>query len=158
MAQGMTLRDETSPNAASPRGEPLYTRDILRLAASIPDQAGFNELEGATEGRSPTCGSRMRVAVELDEQGRVASLRQAIEACAFGQASAALMAAHALDRTAPELEAAIAGIEAWLSGDDQAAPGWPGLEMLAPARSRRGRHGAILLPFRTLLAAIEDRR
>ena len=36
-------------------------RDILRLAASIPlSRAGSSELEGATERRSPTCGSRMR--------------------------------------------------------------------------------------------------
>ena len=28
-------------------------------------------------------------------------------------------------------------------------------EALAPARTRKGRHGAILLPFRTLVAAIE---
>jgi hypothetical protein len=27
---------------------------------------------------------------------------------------------------------------------------------LAPALGRKGRHGAILLPFRTLLAAIEE--
>jgi hypothetical protein len=30
--------------------------------------------------------------------------------------------------------------------------------VLAPALQRKGRHGAILLPFRTLLAAIEEVR
>ena len=35
---------------------------------------------------------------------------------------------------------------------------WPGLDALAPARSRKSRHGAILLPFRALLAAIEAAR
>ena len=46
-------------------------------------------------------------------------------------------------------------VEAWLAGGDLPTA-WPGLEALAPARSRKGRHGAILLPFRTLLAAIEE--
>ena len=46
--------------------EPPYTREILRLAASIPYLEPFDELEGATELRSKTCGSRMRVAVELE--------------------------------------------------------------------------------------------
>ena len=46
--------------------EPPYTREILRLAASIPYLEPFEELEGATELRSKTCGSRMRMAVELD--------------------------------------------------------------------------------------------
>ena len=42
------------------------------------------------------------------------------------------------------------------SSDD---PGdWPGIAALAPARSRKSRHGAILLPFRALLAAMEAAR
>jgi len=134
---------------------PLYTRDILRLAASIPSLVRFEELEGAVEGRSPTCGSRMRVAVALDGDGRVAGLRQAVEACAFGQAAAALMGGHAQGLGRDEVRSAVRGIEAWLGGSDEAVGSWPGLELLAPARSRTGRHGAILLPFRTLLAAME---
>ena len=35
---------------------------------------------------------------------------------------------------------------------------WPGVQALAPARARKGRHGAILLPFRALLAALESAR
>ena len=135
---------------------PLYTRDILRLAASIPHLGRFEELEGSAERRSPTCGSRMRVAVELDEERRVTGLKQAVEACAFGQASAALMGVAAKGRNATEIRAALAGVDAWLNGDDRAVTSWPGLDVLAPARSRKGRHGAILLPFRTLLAAIEE--
>ena len=55
--------------------------------------------------------------------------------------------------------AAIEAIENWLRHRVQASPlpaPWPGLETLEPARPRTGRHGAILLPFRALLAAIED--
>ena len=37
--------------------EPPYTREILRLAASIPYLESSEELAGATEGRSKTCGS-----------------------------------------------------------------------------------------------------
>ncbi len=144
MAQGMT--------------EPLYTREILRLAASIPYLEPFEELEGATELRSPTCGSRMRMAVELDWADRVVRIRQAVEACAFGQATAALMGGHAMGRNAEEVSAALAELEAWLAGKGDVPAAWPGLEALAPARSRKGRHGAILLPFRTLLAAIEQAR
>ena len=65
------------------------------------------------------------------------------------------MGAEALDKNREEVVDAIGGISAWLSGDDGAVTSWPGLTVLDPARSRRGRHGAILLPFRALLAAIE---
>lgn len=138
--------------------EPPYTREILRLAASIPYLEPFEELEGATEGRSKTCGSRMRVAVELDWADRIVRLRQAVEACAYGQATAALMGGHAMGRNAEEVGATLAELEGWLAGAGEVPTAWPGLEVLAPALSRKGRHGAILLPFRTLLAAIEDAR
>ncbi|MEO6113198.1 MAG: iron-sulfur cluster assembly scaffold protein [Sphingomicrobium sp.] len=133
---------------------PLYTRDVLRLAASIPHLVRFEEVGEQDEMRSTTCGARVRVSVVMDGE-RVASLVQAVEACAFGQAAAGLMGADALDKSREEVVDAIGGISAWLAGDDGAVTSWPGLAVLDPARARRGRHGAILLPFRALLAAIE---
>lgn len=138
--------------------EPPYTREILRLAASIPYLEPFEELAGATELRSKTCGSRMRMAVELDWADRVVRIRQAVEACAYGQASAALLGGHAMGRSAEEVGTALAELEAWLAGTGELPGSWPGLEVLAPALSRKGRHGAILLPFQALLAAIEEAR
>ncbi len=56
----------------------------------------------------------------------------------------------------------LADLYPWPFGpDDLGVPGivpgtvpWPDLAMLDPARARRGRHGAILLPFRALVQAI----
>lgn len=135
--------------------EPLYTRDILRLAASIPGIVPFAELPDAVEVRSPTCGSRIAMAVETDADGRVTALRQAVEACAFGQAAAALVGQHAAGRSLKDAQAAVAAVAAWLAGAD--GEPWPGMAALEPARSRIGRHGAILLPFRALVAALEAR-
>lgn len=136
------------------KGEP-YTREILRLAASIPHLEPLETLAGAMESRSPTCGSRMRIAVELDWADRVVRLRQAVEACAYGQASAALMGGHAMGRSSEEVARAVEELESWLAGKGDVPASWPGLEALAPALTRKGRHGAILLPFRALAAAIE---
>ena len=136
--------------------EPLYTRDILRLAAEIPHPGLLDPVDGRAELRSPTCGSRVRVGVRLDGQGRVAALGQVVEACAFGQASAALMGAHAIGRSRDEVAVAVAELTHWLAGESDHPGSWPGLPTLAPARDKRGRHGAILLPFRALLAAIDD--
>lgn len=138
--------------------EPPYTREILRLAASIPYLEPFAEVDDGTELRSPTCGSRMRVAVELDWAGRIKRLRQAVEACAYGQATAALMGAHAMGRNEEEVRVALAELESWLAGKGEMPTSWPGFAALEPALSRKGRHGAILLPFRALLAAIEEQR
>jgi len=136
---------------------PLYTREILRLAASLGEPGGLDRVDGEADRRSPTCGIQISVAVMLEE-GKVAALSQRVEACAFGQAAAALMVVAAPGMTVDEVRAALAGIERWLNGDDEAVTAWSGLAVLGPARSRKGRHGAILLPFQALLGAIEAAR
>lgn len=135
---------------------PLYTIEILRLAASLPEPRALERVDGSASQRSPTCGSTIATQVQLDAEGRVQRLSQTVHACAFGQASAALLGAHATARSRDEIGAAAEELAAWLSGQRSSPPAWPGMDALEPARSRRGRHGAILLPFRALLAALED--
>ena len=133
---------------------PLYTTEILRLAASLPDPHALERVDGSAEQRSPTCGSTLRLQVQLDAAGRVEAVSQEVHACAFGQASASLLAAGAAGRSRDEVEAAVTDLSDWLSGTRTDPGTWPGLAALAPARSRRSRHGAILLPFRALLTAM----
>jgi NifU-like protein involved in Fe-S cluster formation len=137
---------------------PLYTTEILRLAASLKELHPLEREDGTAELRSPTCGSTINLAVQLDSEGRVEALSQQVHACAFGQASAALMEHGAAGRSYSELSEALVAFSAWLAGEREDAGDWPGLAALAPARSRKSRHGAILLPFRALIAAIESKR
>lgn len=135
---------------------PLYTVEILRLAASIPEPAALERVNGSAEMRAPTCGSIVATEVQLGSDGRVERLNQKVEACAFGQASAAVVASGAIGRNGEEVASALEAVGSWLSGSAPAPEDWPGFAALDPARSRTGRHGAILLPLRALLAAIED--
>lgn len=125
----------------------LYTRDILRLAASIPHQRRLESPQMSVEKSSPICGSRVVVDVSLDGEGRVAELGQEVRACALGQASAALMGAHAIGRTSAELAAARDALAAFLAGGRDDPGAWPGLEALAAARPFTARHPSILLAF-----------
>ena len=136
---------------------PLYTTEILRLAASLPAPRELERVDGSAEQRSPTCGSTVRLSVQVDEDGRVAAVSQEVHACAFGQASASLLEAAAPGRSSSDVARAVEYLESWLSGARDDPGEWPGLAALAPARSRRSRHGAILLPFRALLAAMSGR-
>jgi len=133
---------------------PLYTTEILRLAASLTEPHPLESEDGRAEVRSPTCGSRIETMVQLDDGGCVAAVSQRVHACAFGQAASALLEQGAVGRRQDEVAAAMTQLTAWLEGAD-ATPHWPGIAALAPARSRKGRHGAILLPFRALLSAME---
>lgn len=134
---------------------PLYTTEILRLAASLREPHVLEREDGRAELRSPTCGSRISLVVQLDGERRVERLSMDVHACAFGQASAALLERHGLGRSHDEVSAALVELSRWLA-DEQDEPGfWPEMMVLEPVRGRRSRHGAILLPFRTLLAAMD---
>ncbi len=134
---------------------PLYTTEILRLAASLQEMRELEHEDGRAELRSPTCGSRIIMTVELDEERRIRMISQKVNACAFGQASAALVQQHAVGRAHDEVANALVAISRWLAQEQDDAGDWPGFAALEPARPRKSRHGAILLPFRALLAAIE---
>jgi NifU-like protein involved in Fe-S cluster formation len=133
--------------------EPLYTRDILRLAASIPHLGRLSEPEASVAKRAPVCGSQITMDLVLDGAGRVAALGQEVKACAFGQASAALLGAHILGRSPEELAEARDALAAWLDGTRNDPGIWPGLDILASARRLSARHGAILLPFQAAAEA-----
>ena len=137
---------------------PLYTTEILRLAASLPEPRKLERIDGSSEQRSPTCGSTIQLQVQLGEDGRIVGISQKVHACAFGQASASLLAAGAVGRREDDVNLAVLELESWLSGTREDSGEWPGLEALAPARSRRSRHGASLVPFKALLAALKSER
>jgi len=126
---------------------PLYNTEILRLAASIPFHERLAAPMASVEKRSPVCGSRVTVDVEVDADGRVSALGLLVRACALGQASSALMAMHAIGRSPEELAQARDALARWLAGESDAPPQWPGLEIFGPARAHRGRHPSIRLAF-----------
>lgn len=125
---------------------PLYNARILRLAASIPHHVRLAAPMASVEKRSPVCGSRVTVDVATDDAGRVADLGLEVRACALGQASAALMAEHAIGKSADELAAVRDALAYWLAGGG-GPPDWPGLDVFTPARPHSARHASIRLAF-----------
>jgi NifU-like protein involved in Fe-S cluster formation len=133
---------------------PLYNQEILALAASIPHHARLTDPHGTSEKRSPVCGSRVTVDVDLGPDGRVAAVGLLVRACALGQASSSLLAAEVLGRTPAELTAARDALTAWLAGGGE-APAWPGLDLFTPALDYTARHPSIRLAFEAAAEAAE---
>ena len=133
----------------------LYNRDILRLAASIPHSGPLADAQGVAEKRSAVCGSRVRVTVRVDGEGRIAALGQEVKACALGQASAALMGGHALGCTSEELARTQSALADWLAGRRGDPGDWPGLSVFEHARAHTARHGSILLAFEAAAEAAQ---
>ncbi|MBO9711589.1 iron-sulfur cluster assembly scaffold protein [Sphingomonas sp.] len=134
---------------------PLYNTEILRLAASIPFHDRIDAPMASVEKRSPVCGSRVTVDVDVDGEGRVSGVGMLVRACALGQASAALMAADATGKTAAEIAAARDQLAAWLAEERADPPEWPGLDIFAPAIPHRARHASIRLAFEAAAEATE---
>ena len=95
---------------------PLYTVEILRLAATLPEPRSLDRIDGSSSQRSPTCGSTVATDVKLVD-GRIEALSQTVSACAFGQASATLVARQAAGRDREGVAQALADLSAWLSGE-----------------------------------------
>ncbi|MEH6789156.1 iron-sulfur cluster assembly scaffold protein [Parasphingorhabdus sp.] len=136
--------------------EPLYTRDILRLAVSIPHQQRLSDPDGTADLRSRTCGSSVSADVTVDESGVLQSLGFAINACALGQASAAILGAQAIGKSSGEIEQTRSGLLAFLEGSAETPGDWPDMDKLSAARDHKGRHPAILLPYDAVIAAFAD--
>jgi NifU-like protein involved in Fe-S cluster formation len=128
-----------------------YTIDILRLAASLPVRDELEGADGTGEARSPACGSTLRTMVRMDG-GRIGAIVQKVTACAYGQASAALVQGWAPGRLRAEVIVMRAAVKAWLDGRGEVPQGFT---VLGPVQGRAGRHGAVLLPFDALLKALE---
>ena len=81
----------------------LYSQRILALAADIPLTDRLDSPQATVRKRAPLCGSTVTVDLDM-EGGRIVRFGQDVKACALGQASAALMAAHIIGRTRAEVE------------------------------------------------------
>lgn len=132
---------------------PLYNRDILMLAVATADYPPNPAARHRASARAPLCGSAIILDLDADDAGRVTKVGLHVEACALGQASAALLARHAPGRSLPDLRAARAAIAGWFAGQGD-SPDWPGFDLLAPARDYPARQGAILLPFDAAISAL----
>ena len=131
----------------------LYTPEVLALATGLAGWRIDDTLPTRGTARSASCGSRLTVALATDGDGRITRIGLSAQACAIGQASAAIMVGAAIGCSIADIARAESAIAGWLAGEG-ALPDWPGLAAIAPARGFPGRHGAILLGWRAVLAAL----
>lgn len=124
----------------------LYTPEVLALATGLAAYPWDETLPLKGEARSKSCGSTIRLGLGLDAAGRIERIALRSQACAIGQAAAAIFAGAAPGRDAHEIERADEAIAAWLAGEGE-LPDWPGLETIAAARAYPARHGAIRLAW-----------
>lgn len=131
----------------------LYSVEVLALATRLGDWPLDPSLPLLGAARSPACGSTLSVGLQVDALGQVSRIGLRAQACAIGQAAAAIFAAAAPGQDRAAIAAALALLDQWLAGTGP-MPDWPGLSVIAAARDFPGRHGAMLLPWRAALEAL----
>ena len=139
---------------SGPDAHRLYSREILRLAMSLPHNATLETSQASANCRALLCGSEMTVDVAINEANRITGLAIRAKACALGQASAAVLRTKAIGQDAAQIRTVSDDLKfALQNGSGELA--WPELEPFRYASEFPARYGAILLPFETLIAALE---
>ena len=131
--------------------DPLYRRDLLRLAADATGAGHLPEPDAMASVYNPACGDRVTVELTLAE-GRITTLAHTTQACVLTQASAALLAAKAPGRDRTDLAALAATVRGFLRG----GPPAEGYGPFEGIRDHAGRHVCVLLPLEAALKALES--
>lgn len=136
----------------------LYHPRIFELAGDIERIGRLDSPHGTSTKVSRVCGSTVTVDVKLDGD-RVADLALEVEACALGQASAAILAGHAVGASVDEIVAARDALAKMLKENGPPPTGrfWE-LRHLEGVRDYPQRHTSTLLAFEAAVAAIEAAR
>lgn len=138
---------------AATRARALYSPGLLGLAVELADYPFDRDAAASGKARSRSCGSEIRLSSAGTD--RLATIGLSVTACAVGQASAAIFAREAEGMDAAEVARMLASLGRWLEGEESSTF-LPRLELLEPARAHRGRHEAILLPWRAALDALSN--
>ena len=133
----------------------LYSNAILRLATSLVHDDRLEHPAASADVRAPLCGSRISADIALDQAGILQQIALRANACALGQASAAILIKYATGNTRQSIQHRRDALSDFLLGGSAGNLDWPELNEFAIARDYPARHGAILLPYDAVLAAFE---
>jgi NifU-like protein involved in Fe-S cluster formation len=134
----------------------LYSAKILGLVANMPAIGRLRDPHGSAERVSKLCGSRITVDLAVVD-GVVADFGQSVQACALGQAAAAILGANVIGADLAEIEAARDALLAMLkSGGPPPEGRFADLVVLQPVKDYPARHASTMLAFEAAAAAMRE--
>jgi NifU-like protein involved in Fe-S cluster formation len=134
--------------------DPLYARDLLRLAASATGAGRLQTFDAEGSAHNPTCGDRIAVTLRLDGDRRIIEIGHETSACVLAQASASLLGAHLEGSDEASVRRLRTEVGAMLRDSDIPAPPFSGYSALKGAAPYRNRHTCVLLPIDAVLGAL----
>jgi len=132
----------------------IYNKRILELAANIPRLGRLDHPGATATAHSKLCGSTVTVDLAMAD-GKVVDFAHEVKACALGQASSAIMAAHVIGATGEELRELRDQVRRMLKENGAPPDGkWSDIAALEPVRDYKARHASTLLTFDAVAEAV----
>jgi NifU-like protein involved in Fe-S cluster formation len=132
----------------------LYNTDVLSLAANIEHVGTLDNPDGTSRKVSKLCGSWVEVDVMV-EDGIVTDFAIRLQACALGQASAAILEENVIGASVVELKTARDALEKMLKqGIEPPSGRFEKLKLLKEVVNYPARHASTLLAFEAIVDAV----
>ena len=133
----------------------LYNTDILTLSSTL-ENAALPSPDGTARKVSKLCGSWLEIDLKI-EGGVVSNCALRVQACALGQASAAILKAAIVGASLKDLTAARDSLHAMLkSGGAPPTGRFAQLAILQGVAKYPARHTSTMLAFDAAVAAFAD--
>ncbi len=133
----------------------LYNTDILSLAAGL-ENARLPAPDGTARAVSKLCGSWLEIDLGV-KAGQVTDCALRVQACALGQASAAILKENIIGADINALKQARDALRAMLKDGGPAPSGrFARLEVLSGVQEYPARHTSTLLAFDAAVEAIQQ--
>ena len=134
----------------------IYNKQILTFAGTIPRLGRLDHPDASATAHSRLCGSTVTVDLKMDGDV-VADFAHDVKACALGQASSSIMAAHIVGAHADELRAVRQTMLKMLKENGPPPDGrFADLKFLEPVRDYKARHASTMLTFDAVVDALDQ--
>lgn len=133
----------------------LYNTDILTLSSSLKN-AALDHPDGTARKVSKLCGSWLEIDVAMEGE-TVSDVALRVQACALGQASAAILQANIKGATLSEITDARDALKAMLKENAEPPSGrFAQLKLLQSVKDYPARHQSTMLAFEAAVEAVES--
>jgi nitrogen fixation protein NifU and related proteins len=136
----------------------LY-QDVILDHSKHPRHFGpLPDATNSAEGHNPLCGDRVKIALVVDANDRIADIKFEGKGCAISQASASLMTDMLMGRTVGEAEKLMGGFLHLVKGEDTELAGDDRemLDVMAGVSAFPMRVKCATLAWHTFKSALED--
>ncbi len=134
--------------------DPLYKKELLRLAADATGAGRLAEPSTTGVAHNPVCGDRVTVDLIIRNE-RIAGIAHDTKACVLAQASATILGSDVVGLSRAEIAVLHQSVSAMLQGEGPPSAPCNAFSVFDGVVEHRNRHRCVLLPIEAILIAFD---